>query len=226
MQSIEQSTDIGEDVIELNEAHHPFDGKPQSPPGQSLVFGDLFSMKSAHKQPNREALAEQLRWFQGPSECLVYICKYKFVACTAFNNSIFTHGNNFSNTVINILNATRLIVRIVLGLISISKSTINALLCIGLDKLLRIALYEPRLTLLISTIDEQLFGENKKLEPSFTELLEQQRQARNRLSKISSQFVSVADTLQSPALNKQLMYCLLDIIVAELYPELDKLAKD
>lgn len=87
-------------------------------------------------------------------------------------------------------------------------------------------MYEPRLTLLISTIDEQLFGANKKPEPSFTELLEQQRQARNRLSKISTQMTSVADALQSPTLNKQLMYCLLDIIIAELYPELDNLAKD
>lgn len=74
MQSIEQSTDVGEDVIEMNEAH-PMEAKPQSPPGGSLVFGDLFGMKSAFKQPNREALAEQLRWFPGPSECLVYICK-------------------------------------------------------------------------------------------------------------------------------------------------------
>lgn len=74
MQSIEQSTDVGEDVIEMNETHSN-DAKPQSPPGVSLVFGDLFGMKSAFKQPNREALAEQLRWFQGPSECLVYICE-------------------------------------------------------------------------------------------------------------------------------------------------------
>lgn len=74
MQSIEQSTDVGEDVIELNEVH-PMAMKSQSPPGESLVFGDLFGMKSAYKQPNREALAEQLRWFQGPSECLVYIRK-------------------------------------------------------------------------------------------------------------------------------------------------------
>lgn len=127
---------------------------------------------------------------------------------------------------INVLNVTRFIVRVVLGLINISKSTVDSLLCKGIDKLLRIAVYEPRLTLLITTIDEQLFGENKKPEPSFTELLEQQRQARNRLSKISTQFTSVADTLQSPTLNKQLMYCLLDIIIAELYPELDNLTKD
>lgn len=74
MQSIEQSTDIGEDVIEMKEVH-AMEGKQQLPPGASLVFGDLFGMKSAFKQPNREALAEQLRWFPGPSECLVYICE-------------------------------------------------------------------------------------------------------------------------------------------------------
>lgn len=127
---------------------------------------------------------------------------------------------------INILNVTGFIVRLVLGLISISKSTVDLLLCKGIDKLLRIALYEPRLTLLVRTVDQQLFGDNKKPEPSFTELLEQQRQARNRLSRISTNLASVADTLQSPALNKQLMYCLFDIIIAELYPELDNIAKD
>lgn len=125
----------------------------------------------------------------------------------------------------SILNVSRFIVRLVLGLINISKSTVDLILCKLIDKLLRIAVYEPRLTLLVRTIDEQLFGV-KKPEPSFTELLEQQRQARNRLSKISTNFASVADSLQSPTLNKQLMYCLFDMIVAELYPELDNMAKE
>lgn len=126
---------------------------------------------------------------------------------------------------VNILNVSRFIVRFILGLINITKSTVDLLLCKGIDKLLRMAIYEPRLTLLVKTIDEQLFGV-KKPEPSITELLEQQRQARNRLSKISTNFGTVADTLQSPALNKQLMYCLFDMIIAELYPELDNIAKE
>lgn len=127
---------------------------------------------------------------------------------------------------VNILSVNRFIVRFILGLIHISKSTVDLLLCKGIDKLLRIALYEPRLTLLVRTVDEQLFGHNKKPEPSFTELLEQQRQARIRLSRISTSFGNVADTLQSPTLNKQLMYCLFDMIIAELYPELDNMTKD
>lgn len=73
MQSIEQSTDIGEDVIEMNEIKS-IEIKSQ-PPGQNLVFGDLFGIKSSLKHPNKEALAEQMGWIQGPSECLIYICK-------------------------------------------------------------------------------------------------------------------------------------------------------
>lgn len=73
MQSIEQSTDVGEDVIEMKEIKAT--EHIQHPPGHSLVFGDLFGMKLSFKQPNKEALAEQMRWIQGPSECLIFICK-------------------------------------------------------------------------------------------------------------------------------------------------------
>ena len=73
MQSIEQSTDVGEDVIEMKETK-PTDIKSH-PPGHSAIFGDLFGMKVSFKQPNKEALAEQMRWLHGPSECLIYICE-------------------------------------------------------------------------------------------------------------------------------------------------------
>lgn len=73
MQSIEQSTDVGEDVIEMKEIKS--NDSKHRPPGQSLVFGDLFGMKSSFKHPNKEALVEQMRWIQGPSECLIFICK-------------------------------------------------------------------------------------------------------------------------------------------------------
>lgn len=76
MQSIEQSTDVGEDVIEMKESK-PIDTKLK-PPGQSSVFGDLFGMKSSHKQSNKEALAEQMHWIQGPSECLIFISELRF----------------------------------------------------------------------------------------------------------------------------------------------------
>lgn len=112
-----------------------------------------------------------------------------------------------------------MILHFVLGLINISRSTVDTLLCKCIDKVLCIALYEPRLTLLVTTIEQEIFG-IKKPEPSFTELLEQQRQARKRLEKISDKLASFAESFQSPKLNKQFMYCILDIIIAKLYPEL------
>lgn len=87
MQSIEQSTDVGEDVIEMKEIK-PTDAKTH-PPGHSLVFGDLFGMKPSYKQPNKEALAEQMRWIQGPSACLVYICKLELILCRCYSSKLF-----------------------------------------------------------------------------------------------------------------------------------------
>lgn len=127
---------------------------------------------------------------------------------------------------VKILDVNKVIVRFILGLINISRSTVDSLLCKGIDKLIKIGLYEPRLTLLIRTVEEQLFGVTQ-MEPGCVELVERQRQAKKRLEKISKTFGNVADTLQSPVLNKHLMYCLFDMIVAELYPELDNiLAKE
>lgn len=125
-----------------------------------------------------------------------------------------------------ILDVPTLIVRFILGWINISKSMVDFLLCKGIDKLIAIALYEPRLTAVIKTVEEQLFGA-KEPDPSPTELLERQRQAKKRLAKISNKLSKVADTLQSATLNKHLVYCLFDSIVAELYPELENvLAKE
>lgn len=71
----------------------------------------------------------------------------------------------------------------------------------------------------MALITDQLFGP-KQADPSITELLERQRQAKLRLDKVRKGLGNVADVLQSPALNKHLMYCLFDIIVLEIYPEL------
>lgn len=222
MQSIEQSsnTDVGEDVIEMKDSKLS-ESKPQ-PPGRSLVFGDLFGMKSSMKSANI-TIASQQRWIHGPSQCLIYICKLYVNIPTSMRLKLPFFG--FS--VVHILNVSRIFVRFVLGMINcLTQPTVDLVLCKCIDRLLRIALFEPRLTLLVRTVEDQLFGA-KQADASFTELLERQRQAKKRLAKISLTFASVADTLQSPTLNKHLMYCLFDMIVAELYPELGTtVAKD
>lgn len=73
MQSIEQSTDFGEDVIEMKE---PKVHNTKHPPGHSLIFGDLFGIKTMNKKINPSMFAEQRRWIRGPCQCLVYISEY------------------------------------------------------------------------------------------------------------------------------------------------------
>lgn len=119
-----------------------------------------------------------------------------------------------------ILDVPIIFVRLVLGLINISQSAVDFVLCKGIDKLIAMALYEPRLTAVIKTVEEQLFGA-KEIDPSSTELLERQRQAKKRLANISNKLAKVADTVQSAALNKHLAYCLFDSLVDELFPELE-----
>lgn len=78
MQSIEQNTDYGEDVIQTNENEDDFQ-LPSGPPGHSLIFGDLFGIKTPTKHCNQIAFAEQQSWIRGPSQCLIYIRTFQML---------------------------------------------------------------------------------------------------------------------------------------------------
>lgn len=123
---------------------------------------------------------------------------------------------------INILNMPRIINRFLLGCISISRTTVDALILKLIDKTLKSVLHETHLTQLVNILDEQLFDTNDE-NVSTEELLERQRQARKRLAAISKKSCCVIDTLQSPILNKHLIYCLFDMIVIEIFPELENI---
>lgn len=69
MQSIEPNTDVGEDVILMNETQNS-SKKPQ--PRRNFVFGDLFELKYAPKYLSQSIRVHSVR---GPSQCLIYICK-------------------------------------------------------------------------------------------------------------------------------------------------------
>lgn len=77
MQSVEQSTDLGEDVAEQNrDTPKGIAQRKITPPGRNLVFGDLFEMKKSTTNLHAPTTASQ--WsngIQGPSKCLIYICK-------------------------------------------------------------------------------------------------------------------------------------------------------
>lgn len=69
MQSIEPNTDVGEDVILMNDSKN-ISKKPQ--PRRNFVFGDLFELKYSPKYLNQSIKVHSVR---GPSQCLIYICK-------------------------------------------------------------------------------------------------------------------------------------------------------
>lgn len=48
-----------------------------------------------------------------------------------------------------------------------------------------------------------------------------QQEARKRLEALRKGLGNFFDIFQSPVLNKHLMYCLFDIIIGDLYPDLD-----
>lgn len=102
--------------------------------------------------------------------------------------------------------------------------TVDSIIHSLLQRLLNAGLYQPRLAVLIDLLKDQLFGnggeKEKDHEPTPSELLERQRLARQRLVAINKNLGSFADMLQSPPLNKHLVYSLFDLIVDELYPDL------
>lgn len=109
-----------------------------------------------------------------------------------------------------------------ISLVNISKQTVDSIICSLLQKLLNTGLYEPRLAVLINLLKDQLFGpeEGKSSEPTPTDLLERQRLARHRLVALNGHLGRLADMLQSPPMNKHLIYSLFDVIVDEMYPDL------
>lgn len=89
MQSVEQSTDVGEDVSQLMTTNHlqsqqqkmnrnnQKDKEDRGPPGRNLVFGDLFELR---RPPNgRDALNYHRHPVRGPSKCFIYIGEFCFL---------------------------------------------------------------------------------------------------------------------------------------------------
>lgn len=115
-----------------------------------------------------------------------------------------------------------MLIKFLISLVNVSKKTVDSVICSLLQKLIDAGLYEPRLAFLINLLKDQLFGpaaDSKPAEPTPCELLERQRLAKQRLSAINGRLGPLADMLQSPSMNKHLIYSLFDIIVAEMYPD-------
>lgn len=84
MQSIEQSTDVGEDVAQMNNIGHSEQNKEAHfAPGDSLVFGDHFELRKPRN--GKEALNYHHHPVRGPSKCLVFIGKWGILISSLFD---------------------------------------------------------------------------------------------------------------------------------------------
>lgn len=137
------------------------------------------------------------------------------------------HNNNrisiyFIFSVVKVLNAPFIIVRLALAFCCVSRKTVDTLLNSLTARLIRAGLKQSRLAFLITLLREHVFL-RKLSEPTPATLLKRQQEARKRLEELRTGLGNLADVLQSPALNKHLMYCLFDILLAEMYPEFDEM---
>lgn len=124
MHSIEQNPDVGEDVMFMRgEDELP---KP-SPPDNNIVFGNLFELKRASMGSSLSTFSAKNE-IRGPSQCLIYI-------------------------LVKIINAPLIITRFVMSMCSLSKKTVDSLICMGLYKLIKFGLKERRLAFLIRLLE-------------------------------------------------------------------------
>ncbi|XP_055383608.1 sorting nexin-14-like [Condylostylus longicornis] len=189
LQSLEQSTDVGEDVIKVNEKK--LIGKSHYSTGFNPVFGNLFCLNKASKnfQMSSYISFETI----GPSRSLLYIVN-------------------------NLLRTSKIIVKFIYSMIKLSQDAIDFLIYHGINKLISLGLYQPRLGALIRLLEEHIF-EDERVDVTPEELLERQRKARKMLENLLNGSGYLLDMLQSPPLNKHLMYCAFDSLLSELYPE-------
>jgi sorting nexin-14 len=194
MHSVEQCPEIGEDVMDMKIEKVKL---AYNIPGNNTVFGNLFDIRRGSKlySGNLEAATGELHVRMAPSQCLIYI-------------------------LVNIMRAPKVLTRLVLAFCSISQKTIDSLINNLLQKLLLAGLYQPRLAKLVSLLESHLFGD-KQPSPTAQELFVRQQTARIRLKEVHHSLTGVFDVLQYPALNKHLMYSLVDVVLSEIYPEFE-----
>lgn len=158
MQSIEFVPDLADDAAVAAElSKQPtVQLRKKTPPGRNLVFGDLFELRRSliHSNSTHENGSNARCWssnVRGASKCLVFICKSSLDFDVYYTMLIV-----YFFPVVHILNAPKILIRMVLSLITISRSTVDRIIGKLINRLLQYGLYEPRLTVLITSLERML----------------------------------------------------------------------
>lgn len=192
-QSIEQDTDVGEDIAFTQTQEEKFKTRlgVKLNHGKSEVFKNLFNIPSAANQPQYSSVP---------------------VIDSAVDSAIYFLSS--------ILNINKIILRLLKGLVSLlpdADNIVSQLLTRFLEKLLS----QEVLAKLINELEEKIF-EDPTNPPTQDEQKKRFELATSRLASVNKHSVKILSFLQNPVLNKHLAYCLLDTIAIELFPEFSK----
>lgn len=120
----------------------------------------------------------------------------------------------------SILNVHKILLRLFIGFVKIlpdADKIIRALI----TKFLYSVISEPILAKLINELEEKIFDPTPSTMPSNEELTMRRELASTRIGTVNKNLMKTLAFLQNPVLNKHLLYCLIDVIAVELFPELD-----
>lgn len=100
------------------------------------------------------------------------------------------------------------------------------IVCGLIRKLLHKLLDEATLAELINELEEKVFDSKPSTVATNEELLKRHELATKRIESVNKNLGKILSFLQNPVLNKHLVYCLIDVIVVEIFPEFNLDAKD
>lgn len=125
----------------------------------------------------------------------------------------------------SILNVHRVLLRLFNGVVRMLPDGDN-IICELLRKFLFKIIDEPIAAKLINELEEKVFDPNPTNPPSNEELTKRRQLAATRIENVNKNLGKILTFLQNPVLNKHLVYCLIDVIAVEIFPELNLDAKD
>lgn len=196
--SIEQEADIGEDIASTQTRDEERSKKPKKPNhlGNVELYKNLFNLPDDSKISNLTSIP----CVKTTVESVIY-----FLA--------------------SILNVNDILLRLFNGFLRFFPSA-NSIIEELVRKFLHKIINQSILAKLISELEEKIFDTKPTNPPSHEELSKRRNLSAARLEVINKNLPKIHSYLQYPTLNKHLMYCLIDILIVELFPELNLADKD
>lgn len=100
------------------------------------------------------------------------------------------------------------------------------MVCGLIRKVLHRLIDEATLAELIGELEEKVFDAKPSAVDTSDELQKRHELATTRIESVNKNLGKILSFLQNPVLNKHLVYCLIDVIVVEIFPEFNLEAKD